>query len=244
MIRITDTVKHLIIINVLFFVATQVFGEQMYQWFALWFPKNENFQLWQLITHMFMHGSIGHIFFNMLVLWMFGSSMEDVWGKEKFIFFFISAGVGAALLQIGMNYYYFIENIQPLLDKGILQSDIINLLAQGKFNPYWYELAPESVVNNFISEYRSPSLGASGAIAGIMVAYAFTYPNRELMLLFPPIPIKAKYLVGAYFLFDLYSAITGVNNGIGYFAHVGGAVLGFLMMWYWKKNSFNKNRWN
>ena len=105
--RITDAVKHLLIINVLFFIATQLMGQQMYDLFSLWFPKNEHFQLWQVVTHMFMHGGFMHILFNMYALWAFGTPLEQMWGKGKFFFFYFSAGLGAALIHTLVNYYYF-----------------------------------------------------------------------------------------------------------------------------------------
>ena len=109
--RITETIKHLLIINILFFVAAQMFGAQIYELFSLYFPKNEHFQLWQIITHMFMHGGFMHILFNMYALWAFGTPLEQMWGRNKFLFFYISAGLGAALIHIGVNYYYYNEGM-------------------------------------------------------------------------------------------------------------------------------------
>ncbi len=247
MIRISGVVKHLIIINVLFFIATQVYGDQMYALFSLWFPKNEHFFLWQIISHMFMHGGGMHILFNMYALWAFGSPLEQMWGKNKFLFFYFSAGIGAALIHTGVNYYYFNEGLQALLNSGVNESDIFTLLENGQYNKLWYEMTSKDVMDNFLSAYTTPAVGASGAIYGVLVAFGMSFPNAELMLLFLPVPIKAKYFIPALIALDLFSGVTGYSlfgSGIAHFAHVGGALFGFIMMWYWKKNQFNKNRWN
>ncbi len=245
--RITEAIKHLLIINVLFFIATQVYGDQMYQWFSLWFPQNENFGFWQVLTHMFMHGGLMHIVFNMYALWAFGTPLERMWGRNKFLFFYISAGLGAALLHTGINYYYFNEGMSAIVNSGISKKEVVDIISAGKYMPDWYNLASKSTIDNFIGAYNTPAVGASGAIYGILVAYAFSYPNSELMLIFLPVPVKAKYFVPVLLLLDLFSGVTGYGifgQGIAHFAHIGGAIAGFIMMWYWKKNQFNDKRWN
>ncbi len=245
--RVGDAVKHLVIINIIFFVATTTFGNQMYQWFSLWFPKNENFELWQIVSHMFMHGGFMHILFNMYALWAFGSPLEQIWGKNKFFFFYFSAGLGAALIHTGVNYYYFNEGIQALMSAGISENEIFSLLEQGKFNRAWYSVVDPEVIDNFLSAYITPAVGASGAIYGILVAFGMMFPNAELFLIFFPIPIKAKYFIPILIALDLFSGVTGYSifgSGIAHFAHVGGALFGFIMMWYWKRNQFNQNRWD
>ncbi len=245
--RLTGAIKHLLIINILFFVATNLYGEQMYQWFSLWFPEKENIGVWQVISHMFMHGGFMHILFNMYALWAFGSPLEQMWGRNKFLFFYFSAGIGAALIHTAVNFYYFNEGIDVLLNSGMTRPEIIDIISQGKYSPDWYNLASESTINNFLSAYTTPAVGASGAIYGILVAFGMSYPNSELFLIFLPVPIKAKYFIPVLIALDLFSGVTGYSifgSGIAHFAHVGGALFGFLMMWYWKKNQFNKNRWN
>lgn len=242
--KLTDAIKHLIIINVIFFIATQLYGEQLLQWLALYFPENENFKLWQIISHMFMHGSLMHIGFNMYGLWAFGSPLERAWGKNKFLFFYFSAGLGAAVLHIASNYYFFNDGLNALVEAGVAKNQIIDTLSSGKFSPSWYAATSQSSVDGMVSAFSTPAVGASGAVYGVLVAFAFMYPNAELMMIFLPIPIRAKYFVPLIILGDLIFGVTNTGTGIAHFAHIGGALVGFIMMWYWKKNQFNKNRWN
>ena len=245
--RLTGAIKHLLIINILFFVATALYGEQMYQWFSLWFPENENFGLWQVLSHMFMHGGFMHILFNMYALWAFGSPLEQMWGKNKFLFFYFSAGIGAALIHTAVNYYYFSQGMEVLLNSGLTANEVMDVISQGKFNTNWYNLAPKSTIDNFLMAYSTPAVGASGAIYGILVAFGMSFPNSELFLIFLPVPIKAKYFIPVLIGLDLFSGVTGYSifgQGIAHFAHVGGALFGFIMMWYWKKTQFDKNRLN
>ncbi|NAY90484.1 rhomboid family intramembrane serine protease [Muricauda sp. JGD-17] len=242
--RLTEAVKHLLIINVILFFATMIYGDQMYQWLSLWFPKNTNFQLWQVVSHMFMHGSLMHIVFNMYALWAFGTPLERVWGRNKFLFFYFSAGLGSAILHSGVNYYLFNEGMSALMDAGMAKQQILDILSRGQYSTDWYEMAPKSTIDSFLTAYNTPAVGASGAIYGILVAFAFMYSEAKLMLIFLPIPIKAKYFVPLLIAVDLIFGIGNVNTGIAHFAHIGGALIGFIMMWYWKKNEFNNNRWN
>lgn len=249
MYNLTETVKHLIIINVLMFVGTLTVGngQLFYEWFALYFPKNDLFQPWQIITHMFMHGNFMHIFFNMFALWMFGTSVEQNFGTKKFLFFYISSGLGAALLMLGYYYFQYLPTEQSLLSDGITSEQIKFMLTNNKVS--------ESISNAQLSQlqamfeiFNASMVGASGAIMGVLVAYGMLYPESKLMLIFLPIPIKAKYFIPGIIILDLISAITGQSffspSNTAYVAHLGGALTGFLIMWYWKKTQFNKNRWD
>ena len=242
--RLTDAVKHLLIINVILFFATQLYGDLLYQWLSLWFPKNTNFEWWQVISHMFMHGNLMHIVFNMYALWAFGTPLERVWGRNKFLFFYFSAGLGSALLHSGVNYYMFTEGMQALVNAGMTESQVLDIISKGQYSPDWYNLASRSTIDNFLSAYNTPAVGASGAIYGILVAFAFMYSEAKLMLIFLPVPIKAKYFVPLLLAGDLIFGIGNINTGVAHFAHIGGALIGFIMMWYWKKNQFNQNRWD
>lgn len=246
--NVTETVKQLIIINILFFIGTQLVSGPAYQYLALFFPENSDFKPWQPITYMFMHGGFMHILFNMFALYSFGSALEQFWGGKKFLFFYISCGLGSALVHTGVNYFHFQEGIDALISNGFSKSEILTLLNEGKIDTRWQELLTVTQFQNFTSAYLGTAVGASGAIYGIIVAFAFMFPNAELGLMFIPIPIKAKYFVPGLVLVDLYLGISGKSifggGGIAHFAHVGGALFGFLIMWYWKKNQFNSNRWN
>lgn len=226
--NIPDIVKHLIILNVLIFIGSQFVGELAYDVLALHYPKNDLFGVWQVFTHMFMHGSISHILFNMFGLWMFGSPLAQMWGKNKFLFFYLSTGVGAAALQL-LVYHLQIQGwVEDLVAQGFVLDEIYASLQQ-----------------QTQSLFHVRMVGASGALYGVLVAFAFMFPNAELMMIFLPIPIKAKYFVPLVLVMDLFFGFSSYSMGpIAHFAHVGGAVTGFLIMWYWKRNQFNQNRWS
>jgi len=243
--RVSEIVKHLIIINVIFFIASIVLGELMYDLFAMHYPKNSSFLPWQPITHMFMHGDTTHILFNMFGLWMFGSPLEQMWGKQKFIFFYISAGIGAVLIQTLVYHYDVLSISQILIENGLNKSDINSFFETGRLSTNLISSIGEERLYSGIQSYKAVMVGASGALYGILVGFAMLFPNVQLMLLFPPIPIKAKFLVPLLILFDLFFGFTSYSVGpIAHFAHIGGAITGFIMMWYWKKNQFNNRRWN
>lgn len=244
--KMTETVKVLLIVNVLFFVGTLSLGDTAYRLFSLWFVEHENFGIWQILTHMFMHGGFTHILFNMYALWAFGSPIEQVLGQKKFIFFYFSAGVGAALIHTLVNYFQFESGFQALLNAGLDEQSIWQILETGQYNTMILNSVSADMLSNFYASVNTPAVGASGAIYGILVAFGMLFPNVSLFLLFVPVPIKAKYFIPALIAIDLVSGFTGYSlfgGGIAHFAHVGGALFGFIMMWYWKKNSFNSNRW-
>lgn len=246
--NVTETVKQLIIVNILFFVGTLALGDPAYKILSMYFPENPNFRGWQPLTHMFMHGGFMHIFFNMFALYSFGSALEHFWGSKKFLFFYISCGLGAALLHTGINYYFFQDGLNVLMGQGFSKTEILAVL-NGKSNDAIVMQLNSPNFQNFVSAYLGTVVGASGAIYGVIVAFAFMFPNAELALMFIPVPIKAKYFVPGLVLVDLYLGISGRSifgggGGIAHFAHVGGALFGFIIMWYWKKNQFNQNRWN
>jgi len=270
--KITETVKHLMIINVIMFVATITIGEDLFSnLFALHFPSSNAFKPWQIITHMFMHGGFTHLLFNMFALWMFGSAVEQKLGSKKFLIIYISAGLGAVLFQLG--YYYFdynslLTNIsslnlsENLIDQIVnfnirdgnsytgaaLQKQLFPLLSQNNINQALLTDANFSALFNMNIITNTGMLGASGCIMGILVAFGVMNPNAELMLIFLPIPIKAKYFIPGIIILDVISAITGQSffspSNTAYMAHVGGAVIGFLIIWYWKKNTLNSYRVN
>lgn len=246
---ITDAVKHLLIINVLMFIGTLAIGngQSFYQWFALYFPKNPMFQPWQVLTHMFMHGNVTHILFNMFALWMFGTAVEQVFGMRKFIVFYILSGFGAAIIQVAFLYFQFNTGLETLLESGFSQTDIINVLSDGQYDKRWVPVLGDNF-EGFLNAFNSTMVGASGAIMGVLVAFGMLFPESKLMLIFLPIPIKAKYFIPGIIALDLFSALSGQSifspSNTAYMAHVGGALTGFLLMYFWKKNERDKYRWN
>lgn len=249
MMRLSETVKHLIIINVIMFIGTMTIGNGtlFYDLFAMHFPKNPAFEPWQIITHMFMHGGVMHILFNMFALWMFGSPVEYYLGWKKFLFIYISAGLGAVALQVGFYYFQFLPSYESLISSGITPNEITHALSVGKgFDGITQ--AQFNNLQNIFPVFNASMVGASGCIMGILVAFGMMNPEAKLMMIFLPIPIKAKYFIPGIIILDLVSGVTGQSffspSNTAYMAHVGGALTGFIIMWYWKKTQFNKNRWN
>ena len=243
--NITETVKHLLIINIIFFIASLSLGDLVYDLFALHYPSNPKFQYWQPLTHMFMHGDLSHIFFNMFGLYMFGTPIEQMWGKKKFIFFYLSTGFGAAALQL-LLYYFQISGVTELLfAEGLSVSEVSRFFQTSDLSYTLVDRIGREELVSSLSAFNGVMVGASGALYGVLVAFAILFPNARLMLLFPPIPVKAKVLVPLLILGDLFFGFTSYSIGpIAHFAHVGGAITGLLMMWYWKKNQFDQNRWD
>lgn len=243
----TETVKVLLIINVLFFIGTLTVGDYTYKLFSLWFFENDNFGIWQVLTHMFMHGSFMHILFNMYALWAFGSPIEQMLGQKKFVFFYFSCGIGAALIHSLVNYFHVQTGFNELLNAGMTPGAIERLLETGQYSTAILQSVSQDTLESMYAAFNTPAVGASGAIYGILVAFGMLFPNVELFLLFVPIPIKAKIFIPILIAIDLFSGFTGYSlfgGGIAHFAHVGGALFGFITMWYWKKNQFNQNRWD
>ncbi|MGC1204216.1 MAG: rhomboid family intramembrane serine protease [Flavobacteriaceae bacterium] len=248
MMRISETVKHLLIINVIMFIGTLFIGNGVfYDWFAMYFPKNDAFQPWQIITHMFMHGGAMHLLFNMFALWMFGTPVEQTLGSKRFLFIYISSGLGAVLLQVAFYYFQYLPDYNALLDSGLTEENIKQMLTTNEVLG-GVSKSQVNMLKDIYPAYNASMVGASGCIMGILAAFGMMNPNAELMLIFLPIPIKAKYFIPGIIILDLVSGLTGQSffspSNTAYMAHVGGALTGFLIMWYWKKNQFNRNRWD
>ena len=241
--NITGAIKHLIIINVILFVGPQFMKLDFSNLLALHFPKNEHFGIWQYITHMFMHGSFGHILFNMYGLWAFGSPLEKMWGKNKFIFFYFSAGIGAGLVYTLVNYYQFNEIYNLFINAGLQQSEIITILESAKTNDLRViEYITQEQFNSIIGLYNAKAVGASGAVYGVLVAFGMYFKDAKLALIFLPIPIAAKYFIPILIAIDVFFGMTDYSIGnIAHFAHIGGAIIGFIIAWYWKKNQYTIN---
>ena len=237
MLRITPTVLHILIINVILFLYQSVIGERViFDILGLHYPQNPKFEIWQVFTHMFMHGGFTHLLFNMIVLWMFASSLEGIWGRNKFLFFYFSAGLGAAAMQL-LYYQFRIDKVYRMLSQiGLTNSEINNVLTSRSLPEYLFDQINIATLEEGIQAFDTVMVGASGALYGVLVAFAIMFPNVRLMLLFPPIPVKAKYLVPILISFDLFLGFSSYEIGrIAHFAHLGGAVTGFLMMLYWNR---------
>lgn len=232
----------IVVCVILFAITFMVPGMQtaMFETLALYFPKHENFRYWQYITNIFMHGGFAHIFFNMYALWAFGSPLEQMWGRNKFLLFFFLSGIGAAIIYTLVNYFQFNAMYNELAGAGVSPEDINALLQTGKYNASVMTTFSEERLADFYALFNTPVVGASGAIYGVLVAFGILFPNAKLFLIFLPVPIAAKYFIPGLIALDLFSGVTGFSifgGGIAHFGHVGGAIIGFLLMWYWRNKT-------
>ena len=226
--NITPVVKNLLIINVIFFVASFLLRNvfDMDRWLAVYYFHSPNFKLWQIISYMFMHGGLAHIFFNMLALFMFGPILEHTVGPKRFLNLYFICGIGAIILQ------WIVQAIQIHSITGGF------IIAHPELDSSYIAFGP--VAQKLYNIYNTPLVGASGAICGVLAAFAMLYPNMEMIMLFFPVPIKAKYIIPAYLLLELWLGVkqSGGDN-VAHFAHLGGAVLGFLVVKFWRLDRTN-----
>lgn len=233
--NIPPVVKNLIIINVLFFVATYILelkGIRLSSYLGLYFPLSENFRLHQIFTHMFMHGNLTHLFFNMFALYMFGRVLESVWGSKRFLIYYLITGIGAAILHSFVNFLEYQSLINKMSPETIeyVKTEGPGLWNEGKnFS--------DTLAGKLNMLLNIPTVGASGAVFGLLLAFGMLFPNTRLMLLFPPIPIKAKYFVMGYGAIELYLGFSHPGSNIAHFAHLGGMLFGFILIKYWQKHS-------
>jgi membrane associated rhomboid family serine protease len=208
-------IKNIIIINAFMLILTMINREFMIEHFALFYPASAFFKPWQILSHIFMHGNFGHLLFNMYALWMFGSVLEQLWGPKKFLLYYLVTGLGAAALHMGVQW--------------IEASTLVNAINEN---------GPDAI--NALSRYRilmnTPTVGASGAVYGILLAYGMLFPNNELRIIFLPIALKAKYFVIIFAVIELILGLVGGGN-IAHFAHLGGMIFGFFLIRYWKKRN-------
>lgn len=206
-------VKNIILINILVYLLTLFTGNFMYEKFALFYVGSPFFHWWQPITHMFMHGGFFHIFFNMYTLLIFGCALERIWGAKKFLLFYFVTGIGAALLHTGVMALQA-EHFLELAESGDMMAA----------DSYWRLMA-------------TPTVGASGAIYGVLLGYGMLFPNDVLQLLFPPVALKAKWFVLIFAVIELATGVFGTKDGVAHFAHLGGMLFGLIMILYWKKKN-------
>jgi len=256
--RITPVVKNLLIINALLFLAMYIFGSQfdfnLTKKLALYYPGSDFFRPYQFVTYMFMHGGMAHIFFNMYALWMFGSAIESDWGGKRFFIYFFFTGIGAAVLHTLVNYLTLDVIISAFAKSPSLGTfKLFVKLHSGHFNQNVYDfinqwsLSPDNAgyaataLENMTRIYQSainiPTVGASGAVFGILLAFGMMYPNARLMLIIPPMPIKAKWLVIGYGVLELILGVSQPGSNIAHFAHLGGMLFGFILIRYWMLQS-------
>jgi membrane associated rhomboid family serine protease len=236
--NIPIVVKNLLIINVLMLLGSMaidsMFHTNLNYQLGLYFPLSSEFEPYQIVTHMFMHGDLFHLFFNMFALWMFGRVLESVWGPKRFFIYYFITGLGAAALHMFVNYLE-IQSIMSSLPKDQVDY-VINQgagLLQTSRNYTDSQLGQLNLLLNI------PTVGASGAVFGVLLAFGMLFPNTQLMLLFPPIPIKAKWLVIGYGAIELWLGISNSSSNIAHFAHLGGMLFGFILIKYWSRKGKN-----
>jgi membrane associated rhomboid family serine protease len=229
-------VKNLIMLNVLmllaYYASVSAFGIDLNSKLGLYFPKSDQFMPLQIVTHMFMHGGFWHLFFNMYALYIFGQVLENVWGPKRFFIYYIVCGLGAAFTHetvIAFQYNHLAQSLSPAnLQLVLNEATTLFKQGQGFTDPDMLKL--QILLN-------TPTVGASGAIFGVLLAFGVLFPNTQLMLLLPPIPIKAKYLVMGYGALELYLAVTQPGSNIAHAAHLGGMLFGYILIRYWRKTT-------
>jgi membrane associated rhomboid family serine protease len=258
-------VKNIIIINVVLFLATQLSqyvlnSDFMVRHLALFPFRSPLFEPHQIVTHMFMHANVAHIFFNMFAVFMFGRILEQLWGSKKLLIFYTITGLGAAFVHLTVNYfqmshmmdlanqfntnpsYTLFNQIVNKYSPGGASNQVVTFMQQWFYKPDDISFVPQAkqIVDYVVSSNMMiPTLGASGAVFGLLIAFAMLFPDVELMLLFFPVPIKAKYLVPLYALVELFFGVAGFKgDNIAHFAHLGGALFGFILVKLWKNNQF------
>ena len=212
--------KNLIIINVIVFVASLLNQNFMIGTFALFYPTSVYFHWWQVVTHMFMHGGFWHIFFNMYTLLIFGCVVERIIGSKKFLLFYFICGLGAVALHLGVEYLQMQSYMQGAA------------------------LGNATAIQNIAMIKNTPTVGASGAIYGVLMGYAMLFPESRMTLLFPPVTLSAKWMVAIFAAIELFTGVTGISAGLAHFAHLGGMLIGWLMILSWRKRGvlFDPNR--
>lgn len=246
--KLTPVTKNIIILcAVVYLITNLVDSNHLYQLLSGYYPFSPNFKSWQIITHMFMHAPLGegvgfmHILFNMLTLWSFGPILEQVLGSKKFTILYFASGLGAYFLFNLWNFYEIHQITEAIAAEGINVAEIFH---KSDFN-YTGDTTNLEYGNTYSSALwymlRSPMLGASGAIFGVVAAFATMFPDAKLMFMFIPFPIKAKYLLPIIIVISLYLQFSGNMGGIAHLAHIGGAIVGFLLALYWRNNKYRIN---
>ncbi|MCB0794372.1 MAG: rhomboid family intramembrane serine protease [Flavobacteriales bacterium] len=245
-------VKNLLILNGLFFLAKFSFGTDelgrnlLDANLGMYYLGSPHFRPWQIITHMFMHGGLGHIFTNMFGLFMFGGPIEQRWGSKRFLTYYLICGLGAAALHTGVNAFEVMQHEAAVTSYGADLSEVkdaASAMTLSEADRILNEVSldhrvPERDLVQLYYDYQGTMIGASGAVFGILLAFGMMFPNQEILMLFFPVPIKAKYFVALYGILELVMGVRqGEGDNIAHFAHVGGMLFGFLLIRYWKRHT-------
>lgn len=218
--------KNLLIINIICFIGSMIF-KQATTFFGVFYPDSPFFKIWQVITYMFMHGSFAHIFFNMFALVMFGGVIERILGPKKYLNYYLISGLGALVLQYG------IQAIEVYNIAGTVRaSQFLNFNFTTGMVSTNLPISKDQL-DTLLSIYGTPLVGASGAIYGLLLAYGYLFPNAEIMLIFLPIPIKAKYFIPILIVIEIFLGFSNSGGSIAHLAHVGGALFGFILLKIW-----------
>lgn len=257
MFQLTPAAKNILIINGIIYILSDFIGLRSYiiENFGMRYFHSENFQPYQILTYMWVHGGFGHLFGNMFSVLVFAPILERVWGSKKFLIYYLITGIGAGILYSGINYYenYSFEIKVKSYEQNPSPESFRKLVLNNSSEYYnqlydfidSYEQNPSNSNDNLSIAYANdllkvksdvPMVGASGAVFGILLAFAMLFPNMELMLLFFPIPVKAKYVVLVYGIYELWSEINRMpGDNVAHFAHLGGMLIGYLILKYWKR---------
>lgn len=231
--NIPPVTKNLLIINVLIWLVGALIpglGAKLDTYCALHYFLSPAFNPAQLFTYMFLHGSLSHLFFNMFALWMFGSIVEWTLGSRRFLFYYISCGIGAAIIQLGV-YAIMIAKYRSMYTS----TEFLQIIDYGYQLIQTNRIFTDPSMANLTLLVNGATVGASGAIYGVLLAFGMLYPDREMYIMFIPMPVKAKWVVLGYGLLELCLGFGGINDGVAHFAHLGGMLFGFLMIYTWKK---------
>jgi membrane associated rhomboid family serine protease len=257
--RVSKAVKNLIIINILMWLASYFLSNykiSLDEHLGLFYYQSPYFHAYQFVTYMFMHGGFLHLFFNMYALFLFGTALEQVWGSKRFLIFYFITGIGAALFYTLVNHFEFIHMIKdqhafintptPGLLKLFIEryfqdpsTELLAFINQWSQTPGDSQMIAQgkSIINSVVSlKMNIPCVGASGAIFGVLLGFGMLFPNTQLMLLFPPIPIKAKYFVMIYAGIEIYLGITQPGSQVAHVAHIGGMIFGYFMIKLWSRD--------
>ena len=254
--NLPQVTKNILLLNIMFYVVTYILemqGINLVRTLGVYNALSPLFAPFQIVTHFFMHGGFFHIFFNMWLFVMLGGYLEKIWGEQRFFIFYVSCAMGALVLYNAFGFNELLM-LKDSLSQSISISDLDYIIANSEglnttqglneLNQKLRELIPaNSNINpedlkNYIDLSMTPMVGASGAIFGVMAAFAILFPNTEFYLYFA-IPVKAKYLVGLYFVYEVYMSLEGANDGTAHLAHVGGAIVGAVFVFFWRKKDRN-----